>query len=43
MDLISFGIFVHFCVSVDIRPRFFYLLDYISLSGFSKCGDGKKK
>ena len=27
----------------NLRPRFFiYLLDYITLSGISKCGDGKK-
>ena len=29
-------------LSCYIRPQFFYLLDYISLSGFSKCGDRKK-
>ena len=28
--------------SYSIRPRFFYLLDYITLSGISKCGDWKK-
>ena len=26
-----------------IRPQFFYLLDYITFSGISKCGDWKKK
>ena len=30
-------------ISSLVKPWFFYLLDYITLSGFSKCGDRKKK
>ena len=29
--------------SKTIRPRLFYLLDYITLSGIAKCGDQEKK
>ena len=35
-------IIVPFIWNVTLRPRFFYLLGYISLSGISKCRDQKK-